>query len=186
MNAAKEFGGLFEGSYMGDASRLAPSARLECGICWHVYDPAEGDPATQTPPGTAFSALAEDWCCPNCAAPKTKFMALDAAAESPVADPTTIAARVLAAYQAVDERMRGLPIHHSGLSVEIIGFRRHGEGVAGIVITPWMMSVLYIPDSAATAPGSDVERSFPVVRCLSSVRSLRAWEHSKAARSSRR
>jgi len=34
----------FEGSYLGDASKLAPETKLECKICWYVYDPAEGDP----------------------------------------------------------------------------------------------------------------------------------------------
>lgn len=61
--------------------RGAPAqARFECGICWHVYDPAEGDPVWQVAPGTAFVDLAEDWRCPNCDAPREKFMALDAEA----------------------------------------------------------------------------------------------------------
>ena len=33
--------GGFEGSFLGDASKLKDSDRLECGICWAVYDPAE-------------------------------------------------------------------------------------------------------------------------------------------------
>ena len=24
---------------------IGPATRLECKVCWHVYDPAEGDPA---------------------------------------------------------------------------------------------------------------------------------------------
>lgn len=51
-------------------------ARFECGICWHVYDPAEGDPVWQVPPGTPFAALIGHWKCPNCDAPKDKFMVL--------------------------------------------------------------------------------------------------------------
>ena len=50
--------------------------RMECGICWHVYDPAEGDPVWQVPAGTGFADLPEDWRCPNCDAPRSKFMAL--------------------------------------------------------------------------------------------------------------
>lgn len=64
----------FEGSYAGDASRLAPDARLECKICWHVYDPAEGCAAWQVPPGTPFAELPEDWSCPNCDGRKADFM----------------------------------------------------------------------------------------------------------------
>ncbi len=33
----------FDGSYLGDAARLPADARLECGVCWWVYDPALGD-----------------------------------------------------------------------------------------------------------------------------------------------
>ncbi|TVT54439.1 MAG: rubredoxin [Azoarcus sp. PHD] len=69
---------MFEGSYLGDGSRISDGARLECGICWHVYDPAEGDEVWQIPPGTPFSALPEHWACPNCDAPRHKFMVVDA------------------------------------------------------------------------------------------------------------
>jgi rubredoxin len=55
-------------------------SRFECGICWHVYDPAEGDAVWQVAAGTAFVDLPEDWRCPNCDAPREKFMALDAEA----------------------------------------------------------------------------------------------------------
>lgn len=53
-----------------------PTACFECGICWHVYDPAEGDETWQIPPGTAFSDLPAHWTCPNCEAPRHKFMKL--------------------------------------------------------------------------------------------------------------
>jgi rubredoxin len=66
----------FEGSYGGDAARLAADARLECGICWSVYDPAEGDAVMQVPPGTSFAALPAHWRCPTCDAPKEKFLVL--------------------------------------------------------------------------------------------------------------
>ncbi len=67
---------MFEGSYLGNDERLPDGARLECGICWTVYDPALGDAYWQIPPGTPFSALPERWSCPGCDAPKTKFMVL--------------------------------------------------------------------------------------------------------------
>lgn len=66
----------FEGSFGGDNARLDPDDRLECGICWWVYDPAAGDDARAVPPGTAFADLPADWCCPGCDAPKHKFMVL--------------------------------------------------------------------------------------------------------------
>ncbi|BBU60202.1 putative rubredoxin HupI [Methylosinus sp. C49] len=53
---------------------IAPDARMECGVCWHVYDPAEGDPVWQIPPGVAFADLPADWRCPECDAPQEKFL----------------------------------------------------------------------------------------------------------------
>lgn len=52
-------------------------ARMECGICWTVYDPGLGDEQAQIPPGTPFTALPEDWTCPNCAAAQAKFMMIE-------------------------------------------------------------------------------------------------------------
>ncbi len=66
----------FEGSYGGDASRLADDARMECKICWHVYDPAEGDEHWQIAAGTPFSALPEHWRCPECDGAKEQFMVI--------------------------------------------------------------------------------------------------------------
>lgn len=64
----------FEGSYLGDAGKIAPETKLECKICWYVYDPAAGDGVWQIPPGTPFSALPAHWTCPNCSGTKEQFM----------------------------------------------------------------------------------------------------------------
>ena len=37
-----------------------------CSICGYVYDPAEHD-------GVAFEDLPDDWKCPRCKQPKSKF-----------------------------------------------------------------------------------------------------------------
>jgi rubredoxin len=66
----------FEGTYLGDDAKLGPGTRLECKICWYVYDPAAGDPVWQIPPGTPFTALPEHWACPNCAGDRRQFMVL--------------------------------------------------------------------------------------------------------------
>lgn len=52
------------------------TSRMECGICWHVYDPSEGDDVWQIPAGVAFAALPADWRCPKCDAEQSKFMRL--------------------------------------------------------------------------------------------------------------
>jgi len=56
---------------------VTADTRLECRICWHVYDPAEGDELGQVPPGTPFSDLPADWRCPQCDAAKELFLVLD-------------------------------------------------------------------------------------------------------------
>jgi rubredoxin len=68
----------FEGSYLGDDSRIEGDARLECKICWYVYDPDQGDDYWQIPPGTPFSALPDHWRCPECDGEKNQFMVLEA------------------------------------------------------------------------------------------------------------
>jgi rubredoxin len=56
---------------------IGPNTRLECKICWSVYDPAVGDEVWQVPPGTPFSELPAHWTCPNCSAQKQDFLVLD-------------------------------------------------------------------------------------------------------------
>jgi len=51
-------------------------ARLECKVCWYVYDPAAGDPVWRIAPGTAFTDLPPHWSCPNCATEKSGFLPL--------------------------------------------------------------------------------------------------------------
>ncbi|MEZ5849687.1 MAG: rubredoxin [Hyphomicrobiaceae bacterium] len=68
---------IFEGSYGGDATRISSDAKLECKICWHVYDPAVGDAYWQIPAGIAFADLPEHWSCPNCDSRKSEFMVVD-------------------------------------------------------------------------------------------------------------
>lgn len=68
----------FEGSYGGDARRLSDDARLECKICWYVYEPTEGDDYWQIPPGTPFACLPEHWRCPRCDGAKNDFMVVQA------------------------------------------------------------------------------------------------------------
>ncbi len=47
--------------------------KWECTLCGYVYDPAEGDPDNDIPPGTPFEELPEDWECPDCGATKDMF-----------------------------------------------------------------------------------------------------------------
>ena len=59
------------------SGRLDQGSRVECRICWYVYDPAAGDPEQQIPPGTEFLSLPGYWRCPQCDAEADKFLPLD-------------------------------------------------------------------------------------------------------------
>jgi rubredoxin len=58
-------------------SRIGPTTRMQCKVCWHIYDPAEGSPEWGVPPETSFLDLPEDWTCPDCGHPKSAFIPLD-------------------------------------------------------------------------------------------------------------
>ena len=51
--------------------------KYKCVVCGHVYDPAEGDPFRNIPPGTSFEDLPEDWTCPVCGVGKEEYMAME-------------------------------------------------------------------------------------------------------------
>ena len=51
--------------------------QYQCPGCGYTYDEAEGDAREGFPPGTPWSAIPEDWCCPDCAVrDKPDFVAL--------------------------------------------------------------------------------------------------------------
>jgi rubredoxin len=37
-----------------------------CPVCDYVYDEAKGVAREGFPPGTAWSDVPDDWCCPDC------------------------------------------------------------------------------------------------------------------------
>lgn len=49
------------------------SAIYVCNVCGYNYDPSEGDPNADIPPGTEFKDLPEDWTCPVCGVDKSNF-----------------------------------------------------------------------------------------------------------------
>ncbi|MCE5213354.1 MAG: rubredoxin [Methanobacterium sp.] len=51
--------------------------RYKCRVCNYIYDPEKGEPRRDTPPGTPFEELNDNWRCPKCNAPKYKFIPLN-------------------------------------------------------------------------------------------------------------
>ena len=47
--------------------------KLECIVCGFVYDEAAGWPEEGFAPGTRWTAIPDDWCCPDCGAAKADF-----------------------------------------------------------------------------------------------------------------
>lgn len=52
-------------------------ARYQCEVCGHIYDEAEGDPDSDTPPGTLWADIPDDWHCPECGVEKQYFHTID-------------------------------------------------------------------------------------------------------------
>jgi len=67
------------GSFGGDVSKLKDDTKLECKICWYVYDPKAGDDYWQIPKNTPFSELPDHWTCPECDGNRIDFMVLNEA-----------------------------------------------------------------------------------------------------------
>ena len=47
--------------------------QYKCSVCGYIYDQEKGDPSQGIAPGTKFEDLPENWHCPKCKAPKSKF-----------------------------------------------------------------------------------------------------------------
>lgn len=136
---------------------MTGGGRFECGVCWRVYDPREGDQASDIAPGTSFDALPESWRCPNCDTEKARFLALD---PEPRGDSRLAA--LAAAYRDAEARMRPLEIFNPALTVELVGFEAFGEDRLGVAVTPWFMNLVLLPGGElAAAPGEKMLRTLP-------------------------
>ena len=47
--------------------------KWKCKVCGYIYNPENGDPDGDIPPGTPFNKLPDSWVCPMCGAPKDMF-----------------------------------------------------------------------------------------------------------------
>ncbi|NCF24908.1 MAG: [NiFe]-hydrogenase assembly chaperone HybE [Gammaproteobacteria bacterium] len=78
-------------------------------------------------------------------------------------------ADLVARYRAIyQERMRNLPIVNPRLEVEAVGFEQWEDKDLGVLITPWFMNLVLLPDSERLVDlpqGERVECRFPSGPC---------------------
>jgi len=49
----------------------------KCTVCGYLYDPVNGDSSYDLRPGVSFEDLDDEWVCPVCYAPKSKFIKVE-------------------------------------------------------------------------------------------------------------
>ena len=78
-------------------------------------------------------------------------------------------ADLVARYETIyEERMRDLPIVNPRLAVEAVGFEQWEGKELGVLITPWCMNLVLLPDTAEYADlsqGKRVQCQFPSGPC---------------------
>lgn len=71
------------------------------------------------------------------------------------------------------QRMAGLPIVNGRLQVKTLPFRRYNGEWTGILITPWCMNLLVLPETSSAWPdaaaGDKISRSYPYGEFLFTV-----------------
>lgn len=74
-----------------------------------------------------------------------------------------------AAFRSAEERMRGLPVHNPALVVEIVEMRSWRNHYIGILITPWCMNLVVLPQDRAAignpAAGTKRDIELPCGMC---------------------
>lgn len=143
------------------------SGERECGVCWCVYRPDDGDDVWQVPAGTAFDALPDEWRCPRCDSGKERFLEVTPSPPSGVrGDTEALQARVsalVADYQHVfHAKMADLPLNNPHLAVEAVDFQPLGDGALGVLVTPWAINAVFLPPPGAPKPTArGHERALP-------------------------
>jgi [NiFe] hydrogenase assembly HybE family chaperone len=70
-------------------------------------------------------------------------------------DDAAAVARLVVTFKRIgDERMRDLPLFNPAVEVEAIGFRRLGDWLAGVLVTPWFINFIMLPPTPAALAGA--------------------------------
>lgn len=79
-----------------------------------------------------------------------------------VSDAESIRRHLEQVFQRVHvERMQNLSLVHPALTVEAVGFRRSGAAHIGVLITPWSMNLMRLPDADPLPEGVTGARELP-------------------------
>lgn len=58
------------------------------------------------------------------------------------------------------QRMADIPILNRALAVEAVGFERENDTRVGVLVTPWFMNLVCVPDTESAPPGETRARTF--------------------------
>jgi [NiFe] hydrogenase assembly HybE family chaperone len=71
--------------------------------------------------------------------------------------------QLVSAYrERVQPRMRSLPMYNAALELEAVGFAPHGGRLCGVLIAPWFMNLVLLPDADEDWSGLPSGKSFKV------------------------
>jgi rubredoxin len=140
------------------------AGRYECGVCWHLYGPALGEADVDVPPGTPFEADADDWRCPIRDAaqddvPPYERRRRGMTAHAAASDETALAPTLHAVRSEASVRLASLPVVSPALEVQMTNVRRHGDWRFAVVVTPWFMNVIALPEEGAALPADGARTS---------------------------
>ena len=54
--------------------RIGPQTKMQCKVCWYVYEPEKGCEEFDIAPNTPFNDLPDYFSCPNCGSGKDAFL----------------------------------------------------------------------------------------------------------------
>ena len=181
----------FEGSYLGDRSKIGPRRGSSARSAGTSTTRREGDPVWQIPPGTPFAELPPHWTCPNCSA----------AGPVPGAAPMTDASRRCCPIRPRAWRRpfaRSTPRGCAGSRSSIRRSASRRSAFApwkgywlGVMLTPWFMNLMLAPRDPARwrplPPGAKRRYAFPAGELRLHRRARRRRSAStRSARCSRR
>lgn len=76
--------------------------------------------------------------------------------------PPRVAAMVARFETIGREVMAELPVHNPALRVEAVGFRPFADGWLGVLVTPWFMNVILLPETPEPVEWSRIGRAVEI------------------------